>query len=98
MEIRSPCGHQHVHLALGRVGVDAQRLIDKVIGGVAHGGGTTGHLVALLFRLNNALGHTFDRFGIGDRRTACFCTMRATAVLCSSLREFAQYSTQTQRL
>ena len=29
-----------------------------------------GHLVALLFRLNNALGHTFDRFGIGDRRTA----------------------------
>ena len=64
------CGHQHVHLTLGRVGVDAQRLIDKVIGGVAHGGDHHGHLVALLFRLNNALGHTFDRFGIGDRRTA----------------------------
>ena len=48
----------------------AQRLIDKVIGGVAHGGDHHGHLVALLFRLNNALGHTFDRFGIGDRRTA----------------------------
>ena len=76
------CGHQHVHLARRRVGIDAERLIDQVVGGVSHGGDHDGHVIAgvlrfddasghaLLFRLNNALGHTFDRFGIGDRRTA----------------------------
>lgn len=86
MEIRSPCGHQHVHLALGRVGVDAQRLIDKVIGGVAHGGDHHGHLVALLFRLNNALAtRLIDSVSATDE-PPYFCTMRATAVLCSSLR------------
>jgi len=63
-------GHQHVHLALGRVGVDAQRLVDQVVGRVSHGGDDHGHPVALFLGLDDALGHALDRFGIGDRRAA----------------------------
>jgi hypothetical protein len=55
------CGHQHVHLARRRVGVDAQRLIDQVVGGVSHGGDHDGHVIAGVLRLDDASGHALDR-------------------------------------
>ena len=57
--------HQHVHLALGRVGVDAHGLIDEVVGGVAHGGDHHGHGIALLLRFDDTAGDALDGGRVG---------------------------------
>lgn len=64
------CGHQHVHLARRRVGIDAERLIDQVVGGVSHGGDHDGHVIAGVLRFDDASGHALDRFWIGYGRAA----------------------------
>lgn len=50
------CGHQHVHLACRRVGVDTERLIDQVVGGVSHCGDHHGHVIAGVLRFDDASG------------------------------------------
>ena len=66
------CGHQHVHLARRRVGIDAERLIDQVVGGVSHGGDHDGHVIAGVLRFDDASGHALDRFWVGYGRAAKF--------------------------
>ncbi len=64
------CGHQHIHLACGRVGVDAERLINQVVGGVSHCGDDNGHIITGVLRFDDASGHALDRFWVGHGRAA----------------------------
>ena len=59
-------------LARRRVGVDAERLIDQVVGGVSHGGDHDGHVIAGVLRFDDASGHALDRFWVGYGRAAKF--------------------------
>ena len=72
------CGHQHVHLARRRVRVDAERLIDQVVGSVSHCGDHDGHVIAGVLRFDDASGHALDRFWVATEEPPNFCTMRAT--------------------
>ena len=66
------CGHQHIHLALGRVGIDTQRLIDEIVGGIAHGRNDHCNGIALFLRLHNTAGDALDGFGVGHGGAAVF--------------------------
>ena len=85
-------GHQHVHLALGRVGVDAQRLVDQVVGRVSHGGDDHGHPCCHFFLVSTTRLATrlIDSVSATDE-PPYFCTMRATAVLSSHGMHLRQY-------
>ena len=72
------CGHQHVHLARRRVRVDAERLIDQVVGGVSHCGDTTAtSLPAFFVSMMRRATRLIDS-GSATEEPPNFCTMRAT--------------------
>ena len=58
-------GQQHIHLTLGRPGVDLLRLFDQVVGGVALGGQHRHHLVALAVGLRDDPGHVPQPLRVG---------------------------------
>ena len=91
-------GHEHVHFTLGRIGIDAHRLIDEVIGRVAHCRDDHGDLVALFLRFDDALGHALDRIGIGDRRAAELLHDERHCYPFSPRGCACRYSTQAARL
>jgi hypothetical protein len=60
-------GEQHVHLPGRRHRRDLVGEVDEVVGGVAHRRDRHDDLVTGLRRLDDALGHPLDAFGVGDR-------------------------------
>jgi hypothetical protein len=63
-------GQQHVQLATRRVSGDLTGLVEELVGRVAHGGHDDDHVVAVLLRLDDALGHALDALGVRDGGTA----------------------------
>ena len=70
LEMRSPDGQQHVHLARRRRRADLPGQVEQVIGGVAHRGDHDDDVVALLLGLDDALGDAADPVGVGHRGSA----------------------------
>ena len=67
-----PRGQQHIHLPLGRMGVDLRRLGDQIIGGIPLGGEHHHHTVPLAIGLCDDPGHVAHAVRVGDRAAAEF--------------------------
>ena len=65
-------GEEHVHLALGSVGVDLHGLFDEVVGGVALGGEHHDHVVAGVIGAGDDVGDVLDLGRIGHRAASEF--------------------------
>ena len=64
------CGQQHVHLPLGRVGVDGGSESGEFIGGVPHRRHHDHQVVALVTAAADALGHGLDALDACHRGSA----------------------------
>ncbi len=72
MEICSAGGQQHIHLPLGRVGIDLRRLGDQIIGGIPLGGEDHHHAVPFAVGLRDDPGHVAHAVRVGDGAAAEF--------------------------